>query len=396
MRQFFIASLLGLVTAVPAIAQTTPIANVYVQTKSGVRVYNAAPSGQLTQVAGSPFYAAGQMEAVRGTSYLISVGTSYLHSYKLKSSGGVGSQVTQINTASYGGSQCGSTAGLSGNILDKTGQYFTVQLWGALDSNGNTICSAYQTYKISSTGYFTYLGVAENTTIGYRYPAELNISTYSSNDLFAYGAGQTDPYASQFYAFRRASAGDLIKNGNFTQKGPTPDPNSGSNYFPILLAADPFSHLAAVMNLPFSSNSDVFQLASYSINDTTGAISSSNSYTNMPKLDVSPSTMAMSPSGKVLAVAGSPGLELFHFNGSSAPTVYKGNLFSSTANPNINQVAWDNHNHLYALSYDTGVLHATAKLYVFTVTSTSVTPAPGSPYKITGSYGANGLIVVPR
>ena len=80
--------------------------------------------------------------------------------------------------------------------------------------------------------------------------------------MFAYGAGQTDPYASQFYAFRRASAGDLIENANFTQKGPTS--NVGSNYFPILVAADPSSHLAAVMNLPFSS-SDGFWLASYTI-----------------------------------------------------------------------------------------------------------------------------------
>jgi len=68
MRQLFITGLLGLVTAVPALTQTTPIANVYVQTKSGVRVYNAAPSGQLTLVAGSPFGESGQMEAVRGTS----------------------------------------------------------------------------------------------------------------------------------------------------------------------------------------------------------------------------------------------------------------------------------------------------------------------------------------
>jgi len=395
MRHLFLAGLFALATAVPAVSQTTPIANVYVQTKSGVRVYNAAPSGQLTLVAGSPFYASGQMEAVRGTSYLISVGTNYLHSYKLKSSGGVGSQVTQINTASYGGGQCGTTAGLSGNILDKTGQYFTVQLWGAEDSNGNPICSAYQTYKLSSTGYFTYLGVAENTTIGYRYPSNLYIDTYSSNDLFAYGAGQTDPYASQFYAFKRASAGDLVSNASFTWKGPTPNPSDGTNYFPLSVAADPSSHLAVVMDLPFSST-DGFWLASFSINDTTGAISSSNTYANLPKLDVYPSSIAMSPSGKVVAVGGSPGLQLFHFNGSSAPTLYKGNLFSSTSNPNVNQVAWDNSNHLYALSYDTGYLHATAKLYVFTVTSTNVTAAPGSPYTITGSYGAKGLIVVPR
>ena len=395
MRQFLITGLLGLATAVPSISQTTPIANVYVQTKSGVRVYNAAPSGQLTLVSGSPFYASGQMEAVRGTSLLISVGTSYLHAYKLKSTGGIGSQVSQINTGSYGGSQCGTTAGLSGNILDKTGQYFSVQLWGAQDSSGNYICSAYQTYKLSSTGYFTYLGDAENTTIGYRSPLPLEIDTYSSNDLFAYGAGQTDPYATQFYGFKRASAGDLIENSSFTWKGPTPNPSDGTNYFPLYVAADPSSHLAVVMNLPFSSTQG-YWLASFSINNTNGAISSSNTYANIPKLDVYPSSIAMSPSGKVVAVGGEPGLQLFHFNGSAAPTLYKGNLFSSTSNPNINQVAWDNSNHLYALSYDTGYLHATAKLYVFTVTSTSVTPAPGSPYKITGSYGAKGLIVVPR
>lgn len=379
--------------AVPAMSQTTPIANVYVQTRSGVRVYHAAPSGQLTLVSGSPFGVSGQMEAVRGTSYLFSVGATYLHSYKLSTSGGVGGQVSQINTASYGGSQCGGTA--PGNILDHTGQYFSVQLFGALDSNGNPICSAYQTYKIASNGYFTYLGDAVNTTIGYRFPGELNISTYSSNDLFAYGAGQTNPYASEFYAFRRASAGDLIKNSSFTQTGPVPDPNGG-DYFPILVAADPFSHLAAVMNLPFSSNLNVFQLASFTINSTSGAISSTNTYSNMPKLDVYPSSIGMSPSGKVLAVGGSPGLQLFHFNGASAPTLYHGNLFSTAANPNIDQIAWDNSNHLYALSYDTGATHATAKLYVFTVTPTSVASAPGSPYKITGSYGAKGLIVVPR
>ena len=130
--------------------------------------------------------------------------------------------------------------------------------------------------------------------------------------------------------------------------------------------------------------------------DTTGAISSTNTYANLPKLDVYPSSIAMSPSGRVLAVGGAPGLQLFHFNGSSAPTLYHGNLFSTTSNPNIDQVAWDNSNHLYALSYDTGYLYATAKLYVFTVTSTSVTSAPGSPYKISGTYGAKGLIVVPR
>src|SRR5579872_3552473 len=41
----------------------------------------------------------------------------------------------------------------------------------------------------------------------------------------------------------------------------------------------------------------------------------------------------MSPSGKLLALGGAPGLQLFHFNGASAPAPYKGNLFPSDDNP---------------------------------------------------------------
>ena len=48
---------------------------------------------------------------------------------------------------------------------------------------------------------------------------------------------------------------------------------------------------------------------------------------------------------------------------------------------------WDNNNHLYAIS------GAAGKLYVFTVTPTSASQAPGSPYSITApAY----LIVQPR
>jgi len=56
----------------------------------------------------------------------------------------------------------------------------------------------------------------------------------------------------------------------------------------------------------------------------------------------------------------------------------------------IDQITWDDTNHLYALSYSAG------ELYVYTVTPTSIGEVPGSPYKIEDSYGLNGLIVVPR
>jgi hypothetical protein len=80
----------------------------------------------------------------------------------------------------------------------------------------------------------------------------------------------------------------------------------------------------------------------------------------------------MSPSGKLLAVGGTAGLQVFHFNGASPITHDTGLL---TTKP-IDQFFWDNANHLYAISRSAG------KLYVFTVTPSSATQAPGSPYTI--------------
>jgi hypothetical protein len=53
----------------------------------------------------------------------------------------------------------------------------------------------------------------------------------------------------------------------------------------------------------------------------------------------------------------------------------------------IDQVFWDNSNHLYALSRNAG------KLHVFTVTPTSHSEASGSPYTIANP--AN-VIVLPK
>jgi hypothetical protein len=82
--------------------------------------------------------------------------------------------------------------------------------------------------------------------------------------------------------------------------------------------------------------------------------------------------MAMSPSGKLLAVNGTGGLQIFHYNGASPITHYTGLLTSNQ----IDQMFWDNANHLYAISSTAN------KLYVFTITPTSATQATGSPYTI--------------
>ena len=58
-----------------------------------------------------------------------------------------------------------------------------------------------------------------------------------------------------------------------------------------------------------------------------GDLTTKSTYEKMAKtLVVNPSTLAMSPSGKLLAVAGNRGLDLFHFNVRSPITHYGGLL----------------------------------------------------------------------
>jgi 6-phosphogluconolactonase (cycloisomerase 2 family) len=122
------------------------------------------------------------------------------------------------------------------------------------------------------------------------------------------------------------------------------------------------------------------QMATYTA-DSSGNLTTKSAYENMPTtLVVSPSTLAMSPSGKLLAVAGNEGLEVFHFNGSSPITHYTGLLsthsFTPTT-PSPGLMFWDNSNHLYAMSPD-----GDQKLRVFTITPTSATLAAGSPISV--------------
>jgi hypothetical protein len=249
------------------------------------------------------------------------------------------------------------------------------------------LCSAWQTYKVAADGQFTFLGDWENTG-QYQYelsPLALSLSTVSSNDEYTYGALQ-DPDSHSFIPFKRTSTGDIVQDTSFTEVDPTPEPGSGQ-YSPEAVAADPANHLAALL----VGGSPAPQLASYTINNATGSITSTNTWKDMPTVD-NEGPMAMSPAGNLIAIAASGetrGVQLFHFNGAAPATSY------TTILPNveIDQVAWDNSNHLYALSYKTDTL------YVYTVTPTAVTPVEGGTYSvpgiIEGPYSTMDFIVVP-
>jgi hypothetical protein len=92
---------------------------------------------------------------------------------------------------------------------------------------------------------------------------------------------------------------------------------------------------------------------------------------------------SMSPNGKYLAVSGASGLQVFRFNGAHPITKLTGLI----ATGSVQQVYWDNLDHLYAVSPQSG------ELYVFTVTSKGATQASGSPHSV---GDATSLIVLPK
>jgi hypothetical protein len=189
--------------------------------------------------------------------------------------------------------------------------------------------------------------------------------------------------------FRRQPDNALGYQSSFKETDPKPNPaGDDGNYFPFELAADPTGHLAALVNQPFAAGYPPPQLASYTIDYATGSITSTNTWADMPVTQsIYPRGLSMSTTGKLLAVSNYPGLQLFHFN-RAAPITPFGDLL--LPNIKIDQFAWDNDNHLYALSYESN------QLYVYTVTPTSISAAAGSPYSVQNSYGSNGLIVVPK
>lgn len=362
---------LGMVSGLVASPQTAsteakaPAASayVYVQTPSGVIGYSAASNGSLTKITGSPFETSGLLAGSTGYAFY-SVGTDYIHVYSLQSDGAIGSQISQVDTQSYAGGDCGTATPGASAVLDHSGKY----LYNFLSKFGT--CSVYQTYEIESGHALSFNGFTQIDTVdgGPNPDSTSMIQAILGNEKYAY-AINSDGHLSNIVGFMRESSGTL----RHVQISET-DPATPAGYWaPQLLAADLTNHLAALL---YPGDSLPGQLASYTA-DSEGNLTSTN--TSEPTPTMIPSDMAMSPSGLLLAVAGYPeaggfdsGLEIFYFDGAKPITLDKVVL---TGVP-IDTVKWDNSNHLYAISSNAN------RIYVYTVTATSITAAPGSPYTL--------------
>jgi hypothetical protein len=277
----------------------------------------------------------------------------------------------QLNGQLPNGTYCGGPAAL---FLDPTGTTLY-----ANDYDGN-ICAnnAFQFFNLNnSSGQLTYLGVSSAAS-----PEFLGVLSFTGNKIDAYGSSCYH-YKALIYGFGRNSDGTLA---SLNMNPAMPSAQSGDFYCPYLAAADTGNHVAIpVQPLDDASRQPAapYQLATYTA-DSSGNLTTTSTYSNMPSISAGfVRAIAMSPAGDLLAVAGTGGLQVFHFNGADPITPYTGLL----ATDEIDQILWDNDNHLYAIG------QAAGKLFVFTVTSTTNSQAPGSPHTIASP---TSVFVLPR
>jgi hypothetical protein len=374
----FAASLLlvSTVALLPQAGASTPstAAYVYIQIQGpegAVYGFRASSTGQLSTISGSPFKPAGLVIG-SNKSQLITLGETLLHSYGIASDGAIGPQLEQNPYTDYSGGACGGPSGGSA-VLDHSGKYVYV----LLQNGGDGACATYQSFNINSAGAFNGVGDTEVNTSG---GEDVDLPSILGNESFAYANEWTGHY-SGLIGFRRESSGTL-EAMQFSETDPT---LSGSLYLPAYPDASPTGNYVVVQLYPDNGGGDSNppQLGSYTVNSQ-GNISSTNTSSNMP---TSPFTnnfaTTFSPSGDLFVIwadngagPGGNGIQIYNFNGAAPLTPYK-TLLSGTP---IEEVAWDSSNHLYAISKSDN------KLYVFTVTPTSVTEdsswSIGSPYNM--------------
>jgi hypothetical protein len=365
------------ITVNPAIQ--APDAYVYVASSSNnnsVQTYafSAAADGTLTPLAGSPFPTGVSLMAAN-RNYLFGTNGIDIDSFSIATDGTF-QQVASINAQQLNGqlpngTYCGGPGAL---FLDPTGTALY-----ANDYDGN-ICAnnAFQFFSLnSSSGQLTYLGVSSAAS-----PEFLGVMSFIGNKIDAYGSSCYH-YKALIYGFARNSDGTLT---SLNMNPAMPAAQSGVFYCPYLAAADTGDHVAIpVQPLDDASWQPVapYQLASYTA-DSSGNLTTTSTYSNMPSISAGfVRAIAMSPAGDLLAVAGTGGLQVFHFNGADPITPYTGLLLTDE----VDQIFWDNDNHLYAIG------QAAGKLLVFTVTPTMNSQAPGSPYTITSP---TNVVVLPR
>jgi len=340
-------------------------AYVYVSARVGdsnrTEVYGfaAGPAGELTPVNGSPVAAGVTYMAVNGK-YLFGSDAEgkFIHAFAISSDGTL--RQTATTNVVRPGKACDNAGAL---FVDHAGAtVYNVGSYG-------TDCAqaAYQAFQVDKE--------SGRLELVHEARAGMNgaLLRFSADNRFAFGAGCTGT-GPLIYGFVRHHDGSLTR---ISEDSPLPSRDGNQGWCPYLAAADARNHLVVpVYPSAESSQPDgPFQLATYSI-DEEGMLTTTSTPENMPKIAVGSLTdLAMAPSGRLVAVAGSRGLQVFRVNGGAPLLALPGLL----TRQEVDQMFWDGKGHLYAISQSAG------KLWVFNVDEDGWTPAPGSPYAVSGA-----------
>jgi hypothetical protein len=336
---------------------TSPSAYVYLingasNNTSELDGYRADSTGALTRLPGSPFWrsTSPNVGGIALTAHwLFATDGTSIYSFSIAANGAL-TKVSPINAEQHSECHCGSIGSL---FLDHTG--LTLYALSIYDDGSNNTIQFF--HKNGTTGALTFFGSASPDSAALWGPL-----SFIGNNEYGYNASciQQSP---TFYTSRRNSDGTLTR---FLIEQPVPTvPND--NYCTFGQAADPTVHLAVGF---VTESTNRTQLGVYTA-DSGGNLTTTSTYQNMPSAAVgTPSVLLMSPGGSLLAVAGTKGLQVFHFHGSNPITSYT-NLIAAHA---IYDLAWDTHNHLYAIG--------SGRVNAFRVTTTGYKQASGSPYAI--------------
>jgi hypothetical protein len=323
-----------------------------------VEAFAASETGKLTPVHGSPFQENVTSMAVNGK-YLFAANSNGfdIDSYLMESDGAL-SYATSFNAA--GSEDCNFLGPL---FLDHTGSTLYDMEFNGSGCSNNT----YESFTVNKANAHLVQLKDSGPNAWLNLPA-----SFIGNNQYAYSAVCIGNMYWGIYGFKRESNG-MLSQADISATPPRAP--TGYFYCPSQAAADPANHLAIAMqpvNQQTFSPDKRPQLATFTA-AANGNLSTTGTAGNMPETLVGSVTdLNMAPSGKLLAVAGTGGLQIFHFNGASPITGYTGLLTTDE----IDQFFWDNQNNLYAISRTAG------KLFVFTITPTGYREAPGSPYSI--------------
>lgn len=311
-----------------------------------INAFSADSNGQLRPIPGSPF-AANVKAMAANRNYLFGTDGSNIDSFSIGSDGAL-TQVSSVNAVQL------TPGGLINDLfLDQTGTTLH-----DLDYEFDGANDGYQSFSVDvSTGALTSLGGIAVDDQG---------ESLSFVGDYGYTANNYH-FNCSIDEFKRNNDGTLTRFSSVF-----PDPAgvpAGRVYCPGAVAAGPPNNLA--VSLWDINGSTGVLLATYTA-DSSGNLTSNSTFSNMPQTTIGVGDLQISPSGEFVAASGASGLQVFHFNGADPITASTGLL---TQDP-VDHIAWDNDNHLYAISGSTG------KLLVFTVTATSVNQAPGSPYTV--------------